>query len=194
MPNRVRSASLTDYSKSTRSVGLEPSTDAGQRRLIQTLFARPRFQTSGRCGARAIGSVGSSSGDRRFRLAAGRETLANLGPLWLFVRDQPTVRQGIEAWIQIERCTPTPVAANRRARRQGGHMPSAVCRKAAPTNQVVLDDDRHGRTMRSFLGDRWKAASLLCSQRATQLRYLSASVRRMCRVQPRVQRNSLPFE
>ncbi len=28
------------------------------------------------------------------------DTLANLGPLGLLVRDQPTVRQGIEAWIQ----------------------------------------------------------------------------------------------
>jgi AraC-like DNA-binding protein len=95
--------------------------------------------------------------DFGLRLAEKR-TLANLGPLGLFVRDQPTVRQGIEAWIQ-NRKLHTDSVSLRIEERDGNAVISLVLFVETPalTRQVVeMTVGVVYRTMRLFLGDGWR--------------------------------------
>jgi AraC-like DNA-binding protein len=95
--------------------------------------------------------------DFGLRLAEKRK-LANLGPLGLLVRDQPTVRQAIEAWIR-NRKVHTDSVTLRVEERDGNAVISVVLLVEAPvpTRQVVeMTVAVLYRTMRQLLGDGWK--------------------------------------
>jgi hypothetical protein len=101
MPKLVRSASLTDYLEVARSVGLEPSRMLASVGLSTRCLQDPDFKVPEGAVRELLEASAAAAGidDFGLRLAEKRE-LANLGPLGLLVRDQPTVRQAIEAWIQ----------------------------------------------------------------------------------------------
>ncbi len=104
-----------------------------------------------------VSAAAAGIDDFGLRLAEKR-TLANLGPLGLLVRDQPTVRQGIEAWIQ-NRKLHTDSVSLRVEERDGNAVISLVLfvETPAPMRQVVeMTVGVVYRTMRQFLGDRWR--------------------------------------
>ncbi len=127
---------------------------------------------------------------------AERRALSNLGPLALLLRDQPTVRQALEAW-KLNSKVHTDSVSMRIEENDGIAIISMVLFVDTPVPKRQVVEMTVGvlyRTMRLFIGDRMAAAGLLCAQRAAQSRNPSASVRFKGRVQLRFQRHSLPLE
>ena len=155
----VRSASLTDYLEVACSVGLEPSRMLAGVGLSRRCLQNPDFKVPEAAVRELLEVSAAAAGidDFGLRLAEKRK-LANLGPLALLVRDQPTVRQGIEAWIQNSKVHTDSVSL--RVEERDGHAVISVVlfvETLAPTRQVVeMTVAVLYRTMRQFLGDGWR--------------------------------------
>ncbi len=159
MPKLVRSASLTDYLEVARSVGLDPTRMLAGVGLSRRCLQNPDFKVPEAAVRELLEVSAAAAGidDFGLRLAEKRK-LANLGPLGLLVRDQPTVRQGLEAWIQ-NRKVHTDSVSLRIEERDGNAVISLVLfvETPAPTRQVVeMTVGVVYRTMRLFLGDGWR--------------------------------------
>jgi AraC-like DNA-binding protein len=159
MPKLVRSASLTDYLEVARSLGLEPSRMLASVGLSRRCLQNPDFKVPEDAVRELLEVSAAAAGIDDFGLRlAEKRTLANLGPLGLLVRDQPTVRQGIEAWIQ-NRNVHTDSVSLRVEERAGKAVISLVLfvETPAPTRQVVeMTVAVLYRTMRQLLGDGWR--------------------------------------
>jgi AraC-like DNA-binding protein len=159
MPNLVRSASLTDYFEVARSVGLDPTRMLACVGLSRRCLQNPDFKVPEAAVRELLEASAAAAGldDFGLRLAEKRK-LANLGPLGLLVRDQPTVRHALEAWIQNRRVHTDSVSL-RIEERDGNAVISVVLLVVtpAPTRQVVeMTVGVVYRTMRLFLGDGWR--------------------------------------
>jgi AraC-like DNA-binding protein len=102
MPKLVRSASLTNYFEVAQSVGLDP--DRMLRRFGLARHCLDNLDLKIREDA-VLGLLEASAeeaGVEDFGLRmVEKRPLSNLGALALLVRDQPTVRKGLEAWIRF---------------------------------------------------------------------------------------------
>ncbi len=99
MTNLVRSACLTHYAEVARSLGLDP---LQQLRAVE-LAPSCLQQTDLKIPIEAVGRLLENSArlagveDFGLRMAESR-SLSNLGPLALLLRDEPTIRQALEAF------------------------------------------------------------------------------------------------
>src|SRR5271154_2062072 len=101
MPQLVRSAILTDYLDVARSVGLDPSRTLGSVGLSQRCLQDPDFKVPEDAVRQLFEASAAAAGIDDFGLRlVEKRALSNLGPLALLIRDQPTVRQALEAWNQ----------------------------------------------------------------------------------------------
>ena len=99
MQTLVRSASLSDYLEVARSVGLDPSRMLASVGLSRRCLQNPDFKVPEDAVRQLLESSAAAAGVEDFGLRmAERRTLSNFGPLALLLRDQPTIRQAIEAW------------------------------------------------------------------------------------------------
>jgi AraC-like DNA-binding protein len=98
MERLVRSASLTSYAEVARSVGLDPHRLLSEFGLPQRCLLEPDLKVPTDAVRRLIEVSAERSGCEAFGLLmAEKARLSNLGPLGLLVREQPTLRLGLEA-------------------------------------------------------------------------------------------------
>src|SRR5579863_7980807 len=104
MTKLVRSASLSDYLEVARSVGLDPYRMLDAAGLPRSCLKNPDVKIPEEAVRQLLEASARASeiDDFGLRLAEKRE-LSNLGALALLVRDQPTVRRGIEVWNQYRK-------------------------------------------------------------------------------------------
>src|SRR5271170_6206059 len=104
MPKQVRSASLTDYLEVARSLGLDPSHMLASVGLSWRFLQNPDLKVPEDAVRQLLEASAAAAGIDDFGLRlAEKRVLANLGPLALLVRDQPNVRQALEAWKRNRR-------------------------------------------------------------------------------------------
>ncbi|MGA7869328.1 MAG: AraC family transcriptional regulator [Candidatus Binatus sp.] len=159
MPKLVRSASLTDYLEVARSVGLDPSSMLGSVGLSTGCLQNPDFKIPEDAVRQLLEASATAAGIEDFGLRlAERRTLSNLGALGLLVRDQPTVRQGLEAWNQYRKLHTDSVSL-RIEERDGIATVSLSRLVETPLPQRQAVEMAVGvlyRTLRVFLGDGWR--------------------------------------
>jgi AraC-like DNA-binding protein len=159
MPKLVRSASLTDYLEVARSVGLDPSRMLGSVGLSRRCLQNPDFKVPEEAVRQLLEASAAAAGIEDFGLRlAEKRVLANFGPLALLVRDQPTVRQALEAWNQYRTVHTDTVSL--RIEESGGDAIVSLVRHVetpAPSRQAVeMTVGVLYRMVRLFLGDGWK--------------------------------------
>jgi AraC-like DNA-binding protein len=101
MPGLIRSASLTNYADVARRVGLDPA------KMLREFGLPPRCLTESELKIpidsvrRLLEASAERSGIEGFGLLmAEARRLSNLGPLGLLVREQPTLRLAVEAFVR----------------------------------------------------------------------------------------------
>jgi len=123
MPHLIRSAVLTDYVTVARSVGLEPYRLVRAAGLPQSCLRDPDRKIPFAAVLHLLEESARAAGIEDFGLRlAERRSLSNLGPIGLLIREQPTVRKAIEAYIRYGWL----------------HAESVVLRLEEPGNLVVL--------------------------------------------------------
>ena len=159
MRTLVRSASLTDYLEVARTVGLDPSRMLAGVGLSRRCLQNPDFRVPEEAVRQLLESSAAAAGVEDFGLRmAERRTLSNLGPLALLLRDQPTIRQAIEAW-KLNSKVHTESVSVRIDENDGIAIISMVrsIESFAPKRQgVEMTVGVLYRTMRQFLGDGWR--------------------------------------
>lgn len=159
MQTLVRSASLTDYLEVARSVGLNPSRLLAGVGLSRRCLQNPDFKVPEDAVRELLESSAAAAGVEDFGLRmAERRTLSNFGPLALLLRDQPTIRQAIEAW-KLNSKVHTESVSVRIDENDGIAVVSMVrsIESFAPKRQgVEMTVGVLYRTMRHFLGDGWR--------------------------------------
>ena len=102
MSGVIRSASLTNYAEVARKCGLDPARMLREFALPARCLDDPEPDRAHRRGARAAGGVGASAAASRDSALLMAETrrLSSLGPLGLLIREQPTPRLALEAFVQ----------------------------------------------------------------------------------------------
>lgn len=104
MPKLVRSASLTNYIEVARSLGLDPDRMLERFGLARHCLRNPDFKIPEDAVRGLLEASAQAAGIEDFGLRmAETRVLSNLGALALLVRDQPSVRQALEAWIQYRK-------------------------------------------------------------------------------------------
>jgi AraC-like DNA-binding protein len=187
VPKLVRSASLTSYLEVARSVGLEPSRMLASVGLSARCLQNPDFKIPENAVRELLEVSAAAAGIDDFGLRlAEKHRLSDLGLLGLLVRDQPTVRQGIEVWIQ-NRKVHTESVSLRIEERDGNAVISLVLlvETLVPTRQVVeMTVGVVYRTMRLFLGDGWRPQVCFAhnapSNRDTHLRVFGTNAEFSC--------------
>ena len=98
MPRLIRSAALSNYVELAQSVGIDPYRMIAARRLPAACLADPEVKVPILAVVRLLEESALRSGKSDFglRLADSR-SLANLGALALLVREQPTIRNALNA-------------------------------------------------------------------------------------------------
>ena len=98
MTDLIRSGSLTHFPEVARSVGLDPKKMMQQARLPLACLERPDVRIAVSGFRRLLEMSAAASGAQDFGLRmAERGGLANLGPVALVVREQPTIGDAIDA-------------------------------------------------------------------------------------------------
>lgn len=101
MINVVRSASLTNYAEVARQVGLDPSRMLREFGLPQRCLEEPELKVPADAVRQLLEASAERSGVEGFGLKmAEARRLSDLGPLGLLVREQPTLRLAIEAFVR----------------------------------------------------------------------------------------------
>ena len=97
----IRSASLTNYAEVARAAGLDPARILADCGLPQRCLRDPDLKVPLDRVRQLLESSAERSGDEAFglRMAETRQ-LSNLGPAGLLVREQPTLRNAIEAFVR----------------------------------------------------------------------------------------------
>ena len=166
MQTLVRSASLTDYLEVARTVGLDPSRMLAGVGLSRRCLENPDFKVPEDAVRELLESSAAAAGVEDFGLRmAERRTLSNLGPLALLLRDQPTVRQGIEAF-NLNSKVHTDSVSLRIDEDDGVAIISMVrsVESFSPKRQgVEMTVGVLYRMMRQFLGDGWRPGSASCT-------------------------------
>lgn len=159
MRTLVRSASLTDYLEVARTVGLDPSRMLADVGLSRRCLKDPDFKVPEESVRQLLEASAAAAGVEDFGLRmAERRTLSNFGPLALLLRDQPTIRQAIEAWRLYSKVHTESVSV--RIDENDGIATISMVRSIesfAPKRQgVEMTVGVLYRTMRQFLGDGWR--------------------------------------
>jgi AraC-like DNA-binding protein len=159
MPQLVRSAILTDYLEVARSVGLDPFGMLGSVGLSQRCLQDPDVKVPEDAVRELLEASAAAAGIDDFGLRmAEKRALSNLGPLALLIRDQPTVRQALEAWNQYRKLHTDSVSL-RVEESDDEAIVSLVALVDTPAPRRQTAELAVGvlyRTMRMFLGDGWK--------------------------------------
>lgn len=159
MPKLVRSASLTNYVEVAQSVGLDPDRMLARFGLFRHSLSDPDLKIPEDAVRRLLEASATAAGIEDFGLRmAERRSLSNLGALALLIRDQPTVRKALEAWIQYRRVHTDSIAL--RIEESHGHAIISLSRSVetpAPKRQTVeLTIGVLCRMLRFYLGEQWK--------------------------------------
>jgi AraC-like DNA-binding protein len=94
----IRSASLTNYAKVARAAGLDPHRMLREFRLPQACLREIELKIPIEAVRSLLEASAERSGVEAFGLLmAENRRLSNLGPLGLLMREQPTMRQALEA-------------------------------------------------------------------------------------------------
>ena len=98
MPRLIRSAALNNYVELAKSVGIDPHRIIAACGLPAACLADPEVKVPIAAVVRLLeeSALRSDKSDFGLRLADSR-SLANLGALALFVREQPTIRNALDA-------------------------------------------------------------------------------------------------
>jgi AraC-like DNA-binding protein len=98
MPRLIRSAALTNYAGLSRSLGLDPFRMLTISGLPAACLDDPELKVPVKAVVRLLeeSAIRSGKSDFGLRLAESR-TVANLGALALLVREQPTIRNALDA-------------------------------------------------------------------------------------------------
>jgi AraC-like DNA-binding protein len=159
MPKLVRSASLTNYVEVAQSVGLDPDRMLARFGLFRHSLSNPDLKIPEEAvrGLLEGSATAARIDDFGLRMAEQR-ALSNLGALALLVRDQPTVRKALEAWIQYRKVHTDSVALQ--IEESHGDAIIKLSRSVetpAPKRQTVeLTIGVLCRMMRFYLGEHWK--------------------------------------
>ena len=96
----VRGASLTTYSEVARQVGLDPAAMLGEFRLPASCLDQPELKLSADAVRQLLEASAERSGVETFGLMmAEARRLSDLGLLGLLIREQPTLRLAVEAFV-----------------------------------------------------------------------------------------------
>ncbi|MDM0026117.1 AraC family transcriptional regulator [Variovorax saccharolyticus] len=163
MPYLIRAASLTNYVKVARSVGLEPFRHLRAAGIHPSVLLDPDMKVPTEAVGRLLESSAQASGCEDFglRMAETRE-LSNLGPLAFVAREEPTLRKTLVSMayyarlqneallIRIEEADGLTII---RQEMMGGH-PGSIRQQMQLIVGVVH------RTLAVFLGTAWKPRSV----------------------------------
>jgi AraC-like DNA-binding protein len=101
MINLVRSATLSGFSDVARQVGLDPGRMLTEFRLPGRCLEEPELRVPVDAVRRLLEAAAERGGTQGFGLMmAESRQLSDLGPLGLLVREQPTLRLAIEAYVR----------------------------------------------------------------------------------------------
>lgn len=104
MPSLIRSGSLTNYADVARKAGLDPARMLAQYKLPQRCLRDPELRVPiDRVRELLEGSAEASGVEAFGLLMAETRQLSNLGPVGLLVREQPTLRQALQALARYTR-------------------------------------------------------------------------------------------
>ena len=100
----IRSASLTNYAEVARKAGLDPARMLREFDLPARCLERPDVLVPIEPVRRLLETSAERSGVEGFGLLmAEARRLSNLGPLGLLIREQPTLRLAVEAFVAYGR-------------------------------------------------------------------------------------------
>jgi AraC-like DNA-binding protein len=159
MTKLVRSASLTNYLEVAQSAGLDPDRMLRRFGLARHSLDNPDLKISEDAVRGLLEASAEAAGIEDFGLRmAERRALSNLGALALLVRDQPTVRKALEAWIQYRKVHTDSVSLH--VDESHGDVIISVVRSvetAAPKRQSIeLTIGVLCLVLRGFLGEQWQ--------------------------------------
>jgi len=104
MPALIRSASLTNYSEVARKAGLDPARMLREFGLPPRCLEEPELMVPLDAVRGLLEASAERSGVEGFGLLmAEARRMSNLGPLGLLVREQPTLRLAVEAFVTYGR-------------------------------------------------------------------------------------------
>jgi AraC-like DNA-binding protein len=159
MPKLVRSASLTNYLEVAQSVGLDPDRMLRRFGLARHCLDNPDFKIPEDAVLGLLEASAEAAGIEDFGLRmVERRPLSNLGALALLVRDQPTIRKALEAWIQYRKVSIDSVSLHIEDSR--GDVIISLVRSVetrVPKRQAVeLIVGVLCRMLRFYLGEDWQ--------------------------------------
>ena len=98
MKRVIRSASLTNYAEVARGAGLDPGRMLSEFGLPEASLREMEMKVSSEAVRALLEASAERSGVEAFGLLmAEKRRLSNLGPLGLLIREQPTLRDAVEA-------------------------------------------------------------------------------------------------
>lgn len=175
MSNRVRSAALTGYGEVARGAGLVPSRMLRAAGLDPACLTDPDIRLSSEAVGRLLEASAEASGIEDFGLRlAARHDLANLGPIGLIAREEPTVRRALEAMDHYMRLHNEALSV--RIVENGGmavvRIGLVTGRAGAARQSAELSVGVLYRTLKLFLGQRWEP-ELVCFTHGAPMRMSS---------------------
>jgi AraC-like DNA-binding protein len=133
MPNLTRSASLTDFDRVARSVGLDPLRMLRLAKLPAKALHDPNLMISADSVAWLLEESARLSGQEAFGLLlAENRSLANLGMLALVLRDEPTLGAVVKSLVRYMRV------------HNAGVLPRLETTEELTLVQVEMQFKRHG--------------------------------------------------
>jgi len=159
MPKLVRSSSLTNYLEVAQSVGLDPDRMLARFGLFRHSLSNPDLKIPEEAvrGLLEASAVEAGIDDFGLRIAEQR-VFSNLGPLALLIRDQPTVRKALEAWIQYRKVHTDSIALHIEESHGRAiiRLSRSVETPASKRQAVELVIGVLCRMMRLILGEEWR--------------------------------------
>jgi AraC-like DNA-binding protein len=154
----VRSASLTNFADVARQVGLDPARMLSEFGLPRRCLEEPEIKVPADAVRQLLEASAERSGVEGFGLMmAEARQLSDLGPLGLLIREQPTLRLAIEAFVRHGRRLNDALFLTIE---ESGDVivlreELIVGRSGAVRQSTELAIGVAYRTLRSFLGPNW---------------------------------------
>jgi AraC-like DNA-binding protein len=155
----VRSASLTNFADVARRVGLDPAALLREFGLPVRCLEQPDLRVSADAVRQLLETASERSGVEAFGLMmAEARRLSDLGPLGLLIREQPTLRLAVEAFVRHGRRLNDALFLT--AEESGDVIvlrEELIVGRSGPVRQSTeLAIGVAYRMLRSFLGDQWR--------------------------------------
>ncbi len=166
MTSLVRSAALTGYAELARSIGLDPVRLVRAAAIPVSALTNPDLKIRAASVSQLLEATAARAGLEDFGLRLARQRrLSNLGPIALVLREQATLRQVVEAimqlvWLQNE-------SLNLHLE-EAGDLVILHCRGAGgplPRQSAELTLGTLVRSVRALLGESWRP-TLVCFEHA----------------------------